>query len=155
LAAPWALCEAWRTAMLVVLTAGVDRRKADRAVSMVAMAGDEEPVGSARILGSNMVESEVCVVCAVSLSAVSTFDVRSLLARLSTFCRLRNSCWEHEPMLATTSHSTCTYAFAFSLRIQHVTMRLGEHQETPPLTNLCISRILSTGHHSSHHSTDA
>jgi hypothetical protein len=53
--------------MLVVLVelakAGVDRRKVLRAVSMVAMAG-EEPVGSARILGSNMVRA----VCMVALS---------------------------------------------------------------------------------------
>lgn len=62
--------------MLVELTAGVDRRKADRAVSMVAMAGEEEPVGSARILGSNMVEGGVCVVVALALCC-STFDVRS------------------------------------------------------------------------------
>jgi hypothetical protein len=65
LAAPWALCEAWRTPMEVVelARAGVDRRKALRAVSMVAMAG-EEPVGSARILGSNMVRA----VCVIALS---------------------------------------------------------------------------------------
>jgi hypothetical protein len=81
LAAPWALCEAWRTAMVLLAKAGVDRRKADRAVSMVVMAGDE-PVGSARILGSNMVELCVCgcagVLCCrrfvVSLLQCSTFD---------------------------------------------------------------------------------
>lgn len=76
LAAPWALCEAWRTAMLVELTAGVDRRKADRAVSIVTIAGEEEPVGSPRILGSNMVEGEVCVWFALSLCC-PTLDVRS------------------------------------------------------------------------------
>ena len=52
------MCEAWRTAMVEAVKAGDDRRNADKAVSMVEMAG-EEPVGSARILGSNMVE--LCV----------------------------------------------------------------------------------------------
>jgi hypothetical protein len=99
LAAPWALCEAWRTPMLVVLVelakAGVDRRKALRAVSMVAMAG-EEPVGSARILGSNMVRA----VCVVALVQRSNSMSLCCCARLSTFCRLRNCvengclCWQ-------------------------------------------------------------
>ena len=76
------MCEAWRTAILVALVAGDDRRKADRAVSMVEMAGDE-PVGSARILGSNMVERCVWLRC---------FAVDCCLAAVdfSTFCRLRN-----------------------------------------------------------------
>jgi hypothetical protein len=83
--------------MVVVLAkAGDDRRKVDRAVSMVVMAG-EEPVGSARILGSNMVELCVCGCAGPLLSSIRPlcFNVR-----LSTFCRLRNYvgnihlCWQ-------------------------------------------------------------
>lgn len=69
--------------MLVVLVAaGDDKRKADRAVSIVAMAGDE-PVGNARILGSNMVERCVWLRCLLSTAVLRAFN-------FSTFCRLRN-----------------------------------------------------------------
>jgi hypothetical protein len=65
--------------MEVLTKAGDDRRKADRAVSMVVMAG-EEPVGSARILGSNMVE--LCVwlrwflLSSIRCLSASMFDFR-------------------------------------------------------------------------------
>jgi hypothetical protein len=66
---------------------------------MVVMAGDE-PVGSARILGSNMVELCVCVVALASFAVVDSLSL-CFNVRLSTFCRLRNlvenisSCWQH------------------------------------------------------------
>lgn len=80
LAAPWALCEAYRTAMVVLVTAGEQRRNADRAVSIVVIEGDE-PVGSARILWNNMAGESVLCGCARSLIELavdclvsSTFD---------------------------------------------------------------------------------
>jgi hypothetical protein len=87
------LCEAWRTAMLVVLKAGDDRRSAERAVSMVAMAG-EEPVGSARILGSNMVGLCVCLRCpAVDSMSLCSLDFR--LSAASAICvENKNYCWQ-------------------------------------------------------------
>lgn len=67
---------------VLLVFAGDDRRKADRAVSMVAIAGNE-PVGSARILGSNMVERCVWLRCVAVDCAAMPFN-------FSTFCRLRN-----------------------------------------------------------------
>jgi hypothetical protein len=63
--------------VVVVLRAGDDKRKAERAVSMVAMAV-EEPVGSTRILGSNMVELCEWLRCpaVASMSLCTSLDFR-------------------------------------------------------------------------------
>jgi hypothetical protein len=152
LAAPWALCEAWRTPMEVVelARAGVDRRKALRAVSMVAMAG-EEPVGSARILGSNMVRA----VCVLALVQKVGFDGRFAVA-LSTFDFLPppQLCWEQDFTLATT-WILIIHALASFLRNQHHITELNRRQGTLVFAIYCIESTSVIDHHLSHPSTAA
>jgi hypothetical protein len=83
--------------MEVLTKAGDDRRKADRAVSMVVTAG-EEPVGSARILGSNMVE--LCV-CGCAGPCCRRFDVSLLQCSTFDFLPPPQLRWEHQSLLAT------------------------------------------------------
>jgi hypothetical protein len=102
--------------MLVLAKAGDDRRKADRAVSMVLMAGDE-PVGSVRILGSNMVE--LCV-CGRAGPCWRRFDVSLLQCSTFDFLPPPQFRWEHQSMLAT-AHIQPEHSLSLlHLQLQHL-----------------------------------
>lgn len=98
--------------MLVMLVvAGDDRRKADRAVSRVEMAGDE-PAGSARILGSNMVERCVwlrCFAVDCCLAALQLLDFLPPPQFMECWAR----CWQRNQHSRYSSRSNKAVSISF------------------------------------------